>query len=326
MKRFVWLGCLALVAVVALSGGALAAKAPGDVHVALVVKDLTNRFFVEMKWGGEAAGKQHGIKVTVLAPEKYAVDNQIRIMEDLIQKKVDAIVIVPIDGAGIVSGIERANKAGIPVFNLNTLATGGEVIGFAGIDHVQLGRIQGQWAVDALKGKGNVVILEGTTGASSAIERHQGVTETLKKASGITILASTTAKYNRQQAMKVMEDLLTRFPQIDMVLCANDAMALGAKEAIKDARRAMGVVGIDAIPETLEAIQKGEVAGTVDSNGFDQGFVAVDLTAKYLLKDQKPPKDTLVGSGMATVITKENALAFEKSKTEKFKKFGIKVD
>jgi ABC-type sugar transport system substrate-binding protein len=160
MKRFVRFACLALVGVVALAGVALAAKDPKDVHVALVVKDLTNRFFVEMKWGGESAGKQHGIQVTVLAPEKYAVDNQIRIMEDLIQKKVDAIVIVPIDGAGIVSGIERANKARIPVFNLNTLATGGEVIGFAGIDHVQLGRIQGQWAVDTLKGKGNVVILD----------------------------------------------------------------------------------------------------------------------------------------------------------------------
>lgn len=326
MKRILWSTVAVLVAVAGLAGTAVAAKAPGDVHVALVVKDLTNRFFVEMKWGGEAAAKQHGIKVTVLAPEKYAVDNQIRIMEDLIQKKVDAIVIVPIDGAGIVSGIERANKAKIPIFNLNTAATGGEVIGFAGVDHVQLGRIQGQWAVDTLKGKGNVVILEGTTGASSAIERHQGVTEVLKKAPGIKVLASTTAKYNRQQAMKVMEDLLTRFPQIDMLLCANDTMALGAKEAIKDARRTMSVVGIDAIPETLEAVAKGEMAGTVDSNGFDQGFVAVDLTAKYLLKGQKPPKDTLVGSGMASVITKENAAAFEKAKVEKFKKFGIKVD
>ncbi|HSB73767.1 MAG TPA: sugar ABC transporter substrate-binding protein [Candidatus Methylomirabilis sp.] len=325
MKRLMQIAGLVLVVVMAFSGSVLAKDAK-DTHVALVVKDLTNRFFVEMKWGGEAAGKQHGIKVTVLAPEKYAVDNQIRVMEDLIQKKVDAIVIVPIDGAGIVSGIERANKAKIPVFNLNTLATGGEVIGFAGIDHVTLGRIQAEWAVETLKGKGKVVILEGTAGASSAIERQEGVLSVLKKVSGISILASTTAKYNRQQAMKVMEDLLTRFPEIDMVLGANDAMALGAKEAIKDARRKIMVVGIDAIPEALEAIEKGEMAGTVDSNGFDQGFVAVDLTARYLLKDQKPPKDTKVGSGMASVITKDNALAFEKSKVEKFKKFGIKVD
>lgn len=325
MKRFVWLASLALVVIMVLSEGALA-KDPKDTLVALVVKDLTNRFFVEMKWGGEAAAKQHGIKYTILAPEKYAVDNQIRIMEDLIQKKVDAIVIVPIDGAGIVSGIERANKAKIPVFNLNTLATGGEVIGYAGVDHVVLGQILGQYAVDTLKGKGSLVILEGTTGASSAIERQEGIMGVLKKAPGIKVLASTTAKYNRQQAMKVMEDLLTRFPEIDMVLCANDAMALGAKEAIKDARRKMLVAGIDAIPEALEAIQKGELAGTVDSNGFDQGFVAVDLTARFLLKDEKPPKDTKVGAGMPTVITKENALAFEKSKIEKFKKFGIKVD
>jgi ribose transport system substrate-binding protein len=325
MKRFVWLASLALLAVVTLSGGVLAKDAK-DTHVALVVKDLSNRFFVEMKWGGEAAAKQHGIKYTILAPEKYAVDNQIRIMEDLIQKKVDAIVIVPIDGAGIVSGIERANKAKIPVFNLNTLATGGEVIGYAGVDHVALGRILAQYAVDMLKGKGSVVILEGTTGASSSIERMEGITEVLRKAPGIKVLASTTAKYNRQQGMKVMEDLLTRFPEIDMVLCVNDAMALGAKEAIQDARRKMLVAGIDGIPEALEAIQKGEMAGTVDSNGFDQGFVAVDLTAKFLLKGDKPPKDTKVGAGMPTVITKENALVFERGKVEKFKKFGIKVD
>lgn len=325
MKRVLWFASLALIAVLALSGGAVA-KDPKDVHVALVMKDLSNRFFVEMKWGGEAAAKQHGIKYTALAPEKYAVDNQIRIMEDLIQKKVDAIVIVPIDGAGIVSGIERANKAKIPVFNLNTLASGGEVIGYAGVDHVILGQILGQYAVDTLKGKGNLVILEGTTGASSAIERLEGMTAVLKKASGIKVLASTTAKYNRQQAMKVMEDLLTRFPEIDMVLCANDAMALGAKEAIKDARRKILVAGIDAIPEALEAVQKGELGGTVDSNGFDQGFVAVDLTAKYLLKDQKPPKDTKVGAGQPTIITKNTVAAFEKAKIEKFKKFGVKMD
>ncbi len=325
MKRLIAIGSLALVAVLALVGGVLAKDAK-DIHVALVVKDLTNRFFVEMKWGGEAAGKQNGIKVTVLAPEKYAVDNQIRVMEDLIQKQVDAIVIVPIDGAGIVSGIERANKAKIPVFNLNTLATGGEVIGYAGVDHVALGRILAQYAVDTLKGKGTLVILEGTTGASSAIERLQGIQEVLKKAPGIQVLASTTAKYNRQQAMKVMEDLLTRFPQIDMALCANDVMALGAKEAIQDARRKILVAGIDAIPEALEAVRKGELAGTVDSNGFDQGFVGVDLTAKYLLTGAKPAKDTLVGAGMPTVITKENAATYEKTKVEKFKKFGIKAD
>ncbi|HTU03373.1 MAG TPA: sugar ABC transporter substrate-binding protein, partial [Candidatus Sulfotelmatobacter sp.] len=160
----------------------------------------------------------------------------------------------------------------------------------------------------------------------SAMERLQGVTEALKKAPGMKVLASTTAKYNRQEAMKVMENLLTRFPDIDIALCANDVMALGAKEAIKDARRNVAVVGIDAIPEALDSVAKGEMTGTVDSNGFDQGFVAVDLTAKYLLKDQKPPKESLVGSGMATVITKENAGAFEKAKTEKFQKFGIKID
>src|SRR4030067_2996262 len=100
------------------------------------------------------------MQYTCLAPEKYSVDNQIRIMEDLVQKKVDAIVLIPIDGKGIVSGIERANKGGVPVFICNTRAEGGETLGFAGIDHRIMGKTLGEYVGAKLKGKGQIVILE----------------------------------------------------------------------------------------------------------------------------------------------------------------------
>ena len=150
-----------------------------------------------------------------------------------------------------------------------------------------------------LKGKGQIIILEGTTGASTAIDRLEGVMESLKKYPDIKILASTTAKYQRQMGMKVMEDLLIRFPKIDAVIGINDAMALGAKEAIKDAKRLneMFVAGIDATPEGIDNLKNGELAATVDANCFWQAFVSVDLACKYLLKGVKPEKDTKIGSG-----------------------------
>ncbi len=177
-----------------------------------------------------------------------------------------------------------------------------------------------------LKGKGQIVILEAMTGVSAMIERLEGVMESLKKHPDIKILTSTTAKSNRQMGMKVMEDLLIRFPKIDAVVAINDAMGLGAKEAIKDANRLqeMFIVGIDATPEALDAIRSGELVATVDANNFWQGFVSTDLTCQYLLKKQKPERETKIGAGIPEVITKDNLEKFINFKAERYKKYGLK--
>jgi ABC-type sugar transport system substrate-binding protein len=239
---------------------------------------------------------------------------------------VDAIVVMPIDGKGIISGIERANKAGVPVFVCQTRAAGGEILGFAGIDHKLMGNTVAEYVAKRLKGKGQIVILEGTTGVNTAIERLEGLMEVLSKHPGIKVLTSTTAKFARQMGMKVMEDLLIRFPKIDAVIGLSDSMALGALEAIKDANRLqeMFVVGLDAVAEALESIRSGELAATVDCNAFGQGFTCVDLTCKYLLKGVKPPKETQIGSGMPEVITKDNIEEFTKYSAERFTKYGLK--
>jgi len=327
MKRFISIFFVTMLSIFVLTNLSFAQKkAAKDMQVIVVIKDLLNPCFIEMKWGGFAAAREHGVQYNCLAPEKYSVDNQIRIVEDLVQKKVDAIVLIPIDGKGIVSGIERANKAGVPVFICNTVAEGGDTLGFAGIDHTAMGVTLGEYVAKRLKGKGQIVILEGTTGASTAIERLEGVMGALKKYPDIKILTSTTAKYQRQMGMKVMEDLLIRFPKIDAVIGINDSMALGAKEAIKDAKRLneMFIVGIDATPEAIDNLRIGEMAATVDANCFWQTFVSVDLTCKYLLKGMKPEKDTKIGSGMPEVITKDNLEQFVKFKADRYLKYGLK--
>jgi ABC-type sugar transport system substrate-binding protein len=319
-KIVVTIAILLLASMPLIAGGqeegaaATGPKQPEDMQVVLIVKDLTNPFFVDMKDGGAAAAKKWGMQYTCLAPEKYSVENQIRIMEDLIEKRVDGIVIVPIDGKGIVSGIERANEAGIPIFNCNTRAETDEVLGFAGIDHVKIGEGLGQFAVDYLDGKGRLIILEGTTGASTARDRLEGMHNILDNHPDIEILTSTTAKYNRQMAMQVTEDLLVRFPEVDLVLAANDSMALGAKEAIKDARRDIAVAGADAIPEALDAVESGDLAATIDSSGYIQAYTAVDLLCKYLATGERPPKETKIGTGGAKIIDAANVAEFKAAK------------
>ena len=305
MKKLIVLLCVSLlVAGSVFAGGQTEAAAPAakKPHVALIVKDMTNPFFIDMKEGGAAAAKKYGVDFTCLAPEKYTVELQIRIMEDMIEKKVDAIVIAPIDGNGIISGVERANAAGIPVMACNTEVLGGKLLGFAGIDHVSSGRALGEYFAEKLQGKGDIVILEGTTGASSAQQMLQGVHEIIDQYPGIKVLASTTAKYNREMGMKVTEDLLTRFPKIDAILGINDVMALGAREAVREAKRNIMIGGINALPEALEAVKKGELEVTVDSSGYIQGYVATELTCKFLLTGEQPPAETKIGVGKAQAI------------------------
>jgi len=316
-KRAALFIVLLVVGISIVSGQAAPKPASGKkFNIVLIVKDLTNPFFTDMRDGGAAAAKKYGIDFTCLSPEKYTVDAQIRIMEDMIEKKVDAIVIAPIDSNGIVSGVERANAAGIPVMACNTAILGGKLLGFAGIDEISCGRSLGDYFAKKLNGKGNIVILEGTTGSSSAQAYLQGVHDIIDKFPNIKVLSSTTAKYNREMGMQVMEDLLTRFPNIDAVLCMNDTMALGAKEAVQEARRKVMVGGINALPETLEAIKRGEIEVTVDASGYVQGYIATELTCKYLLTGEVPPAVTKIGMGNAQAISASNLDQFLKSRTK----------
>lgn len=304
-----------------------AAKNPKDIFIVHVTKELSNPFFVECKWGGQAAANKHGVRYECLAPEKYSVENQIRLMEDLIQRKVDAIVLNPIDGKGIIPGIKQANKAGIPVVVVDTKAEGGDLLAYVTISNILMGKAMAQSVVDKFKGKAQVIILEGTTGASSAQDRQTGIMEVFKKHKGIKILQSTTARYDRQTAMRVMEDLLVRFPKIDAVVAHNDMMALGAIEAIKEAGRMkeIAVIGSDAIPEALSSIKRGELYGSADGKAFDMLFTAVDLTCNYLINGVVPPKDTIYLQEMPTVITTKNIEEWNNYRINEYKKYGLEM-
>ncbi len=326
MKKF-WriTAVLLLILVLAFGGGIYAKKPASQINVALVLKNLTNPFFVDMKYGGEAAANKYKVKFTCLAPERGDVESQIRNIEDLIQKGVDIIVVVPIDSQGIVSGIERANKANIPIIVANTKANGGQFLSWAGIDSVAQARAMGQYLVRVLKGKGKIVQLEGQTGAQTSIDRKIGFTEVFSKAKGIEVLASTPADYDKATAMKVTEDLLVRFPKIDAVVCFNDSMALGAVEALKAAGRLKEtiVTGCDANQDALDSIRKGELTASVDSDPFSQAFYSVEAAIKYVKDGTVPPKLIVIGQGKATVVDKGNLVKFETSLQEKLKKYNI---
>ena len=120
-------------------------------------------------------------------------------------------------------------------------------------------------------GKGNVVILEGVKGSLTSTDRVRGFNDAIKEFPEVKLLASQPANYQRLQALQVTENLMQSFPQIDGVLAANDAMAIGALEALDGANRKAVVVGINGSREAVELIKSGRLLASGDFNGFVQG-------------------------------------------------------
>lgn len=244
-------------------------KAPAveEYSIALVTKSLNNPFWDMMHAGAKEVAEANDINLTYLAPTKpYNLEEQTRLVEDLIEKKVDGIVLVPVDSAGMVSVIERVNQAGIPIALANTNATGGDVVTFSAIENYEAMTLVAEYMVEQLGAQGKVIILEGTPGSQTAIDRKQALDDVLAKNSGIEVLASQTAEFQRAKGMQVMENLLQTHPEIDAVLCANDEMALGAIEALDAAGRLEStlVSGFDANNDALKAVYEGRMVVTCD--------------------------------------------------------------
>lgn len=185
-------------------------------------------------------------------------------VDDLIAQGVDVLIVSPADAAGLSGAVDRARQAGIKVIAADR-AVDTTVETTIGSDNVQAGRVAGEAMTKALNDQGNAIELAGSLGASPTIDRAKGFRETL--GSGVTILDSQTANYDKAQGLKVMEDLLQRFGagQIQAIYTHNDQMAFGAIQAIQEANRSseIKVFSIDGEAGALEAIMKGEMTATV---------------------------------------------------------------
>lgn len=257
--------------------------------VGLSISTLNNPFFVDLKEGAEAAAKTANIELVVMDAQNDA-SKQMANIENLIEKKVNVIIVNPVDSKAIVSAVEAANKANIPVITVDRGAEGGKIVSAIASDNVAGGKMAGQYIVDKLGGKGKVVELEGVPGTSAANDRGKGFNEAIKAAAGISVVAKQPADFDRAKGMKVMENILQANPEIQAVFAHNDEMALGALEAIKAANRTgVMVVGFDANADAVKAVNEGMLAATVAQKPKDMGKIAIETSLQVIKGETVQP-------------------------------------
>lgn len=294
-------------AALAVAAMGTAAQAGGET-IAVFTKNQTNPFFQAVKVGADAAAKALDAKTLHYVPTKPdSIPEQLSQIEDVVIKRPDAIVLIPVDYKAMAPGIDKINAANIPAVNITDRAATGKFVAFVGADDYSLGLETARYLLKTLGGKGNIVIIEGVKGTLTNADRVRGFNDALKEAPGAKLLASQPGNYQRLQALQVMENLIQSHPQIDGVLAANDAMAMGVIEALEGASRTAAVIGINGTKEAIDAIKAGKLLASGDYNGFLQGCIGTMIAIRSLRKEPVAPEIVL----KSTVVTKANYQPFE---------------
>ncbi|HEX8398616.1 MAG TPA: ABC transporter substrate-binding protein [Pyrinomonadaceae bacterium] len=249
----------------------------------------------ETKSMREEAAKR-GYELIITDAQKQT-SKQISDVEDLVARGVSAIFLAPREFEGLAPALAAAKEAKIPVFLIDREAAGkvGEdYVTFIGSNFVQQGERVGEWLAKNTGGKAGIIELQGTAGASVAIDRAQGFRNAIGKYPDMKILASQPANFSRAEGQKVMENLIQAHGKnITAVYTHNDEMALGAIQALKAANMNPGkdvkVVSVDGQKSALEAIIAGDLNITVESNPRF-GPIAFDTYEKFLRREQLQPE------------------------------------
>ena len=294
-------------------GLASAVVLAAPVKVGVSIANFDDTFLTYMMDGMKAWGKAHPGEVELTFTDaKEDMAKQLDQVENFIVQKMDAVIIVPVDTSATAPMTKNLVGKGVKAVYVNrnpgNLPDGAY---YVGSEEVVAGRMQMEFLGEKLKGKGNVAILIGKLDNEGALKRTAGNEEVQKaKYPNIKILDKQTGQWQRNEGLMKTEDWMNRFGKdLQAILSNNDDMALGAIQALKDKKRTdVIVVGVDATPDALTSISKGELAATVFQDAAGQGGGAVDVAVKTA-KGQKMPKETWIPFKL---VTPENLSQFKK--------------
>ncbi|MDB6041144.1 MAG: Periplasmic binding protein [Verrucomicrobiales bacterium] len=245
-------------------------------------------------------------------------ENQIKSIRAFVAQHVDAIIIAPVVETGWEPVLREVKRAKIPVVLVDRGIRVSDDSLYATLiasDFVEEGRRAGDWLAKKLNGKGNVVELQGTTGAAPALDRKKGFEESIAKHPGIKVIKSQSGDFTRAKGKEVMEAFLkAEGKNINAVYAHNDDMALGAIQAIEEAGLKPGtdiiVVSIDGVKSAFEAMVTGKLNCTVECNPL-LGPAAFDAI-EAALSGKPVPKKTIVQDNVFDQEAAKNAIASRK--------------
>ncbi|RQR66069.1 sugar ABC transporter substrate-binding protein [Burkholderia sp. Bp9126] len=290
------------------------AQPSGKPKVALVMKSLANEFFLTMETGAKEYQKHNAAQfdlVTNGIKDETDTANQIRIVEQMIVSKVDAIVLAPADSKALVPVVKKAVDAGITVVNIDNrldpdvLKSKHLNVPFVGPDNRKGALKVGDFLAKKLKAGDQVGIVEGVSTTTNAQQRTAGFQDAMK-AGGMKVVSVQSGEWEIDKGNAVAAAMLNEYPNLKALLCGNDNMAIGAVSAVRAAGKQgkVYVVGYDNINAIKPMLKDGRVLATADQYAAKQAVFGIDTALKAIAEHRRQADMSGVVETPVDLVTK----------------------
>lgn len=268
-------------------------------------KGLTHSFWLTVKAGADSAAREFGAEIIWKGPSvETDVAGQIAIIEDYINKKVDAIVMAACDEQGLVPVVEKAAAAGIPVITIDSGVRSDIPKSFVATDNVAAAKKAADVLCELIGDRGEVALIPFVPGAATSIMREEGFKEGLKNHPNVKLVAVQYSQSDVATGMAVTENILTAHPELDGIFAANEPGAIGAGQALISRGLAgkVKLVAFDAAPNEIQALRDGVIQALIVQDPFKMGYLGVKYALDVLQGKEVPRR---VDTGVY-VVTKDN--------------------
>ncbi|WP_432144084.1 substrate-binding domain-containing protein [Streptomyces sp. bgisy084] len=302
------MGTAAVLAASGCSSGAASSQGKGGKHytVAFIPGCTCDPYYSTETAGFQAAAKSAGVDAIVQGPANFQASEQIPVLQAVVQKRPDAIVIDPTDAKALAAPIEAAIAQGIPVMTTGNNVNTDKIFTAIAASSVKGGQLGAEELMRQKPGGGEVVFVHIKPGISSIDDREAGFRKAFKDKSKYTVLSNLYAgNDSATQAAGLVSATLSAHPRLKAIFASNVITAEGAANAVKTAGKAgkIAVVGYDAGPQEVTELKAGTLTALVSQNPYQIGQLAIKNSVKYLNGDKNIPKDQ---PRDPLVITKDN--------------------
>lgn len=290
---------------IGLSGGARAA----DNTVALVLGVKGSPFYQALACGAQAKAKELGLTLTVSAPDQFAADSQIPVVNAVAATKPAVAVIVPTDAKALIAPMKQLVGMGTKIVTVDQTVSDSSFVQTQIVtDNEQGGKLAADAMNALLGGKGKVLVITQPPGSAAQDARTTGFEEELKKYSGLQYLGPQYQSDDPQKAAEIVTSTLSAHPDLAGLFSTNDQGAIGALTGLRQAGATgkVKVVAYDAATAEVNAFKNGGISALIAQNPKQEGEVAMDSAAK-LIKGQSLDKTTL--TEIATIKAGDAAAA-----------------
>ena len=258
-------------------------------RIAIFTKNRLNPAYAGARLGADRVAARFGATAAHYVPETPDdAEEQSALIDRALADGADAIVLVPAHPTGVLDAVRRINAAGVPLINCINRLTEGDYLSYVSSDDYTLGLDVARYLYGHLGGRGKVALVEAGPDFVTGVERARAFRDAASEFPAVEIVASCEGQYLQAPARDAVSRLLPGLPDIDAFLVANDSMALGVIEALRATGRTAHVASVNAVPEAIEAIKRGDMLVTADFNAMDMACIATEAAVRHLRGESVP--------------------------------------